>query len=188
MRKQINLPKKEEKKRHYDAINPYKFAHATPYYYQKDWWHSMIGTPDKGPKRLLEKYIIKYDRKNNLEVVATLFSNIDKWITNEDIDNELSNDFWTNINIKDFKKTCLLKLRHGQYMGNARKQLFFGREAFPSITCSTCNSLDPNTWLHVLLKCRQHHIHALRINRHDKAIWALRKLLVSTKILDAMLS
>ena len=66
-------------------------------------------------------------------------------------------------------------------MGNARKNLFFGREAFPSITCSICNSLDPDTWLHVLLKCRQHHIHVLRIKRHDKVVWALRKLLVSTK-------
>ena len=66
-------------------------------------------------------------------------------------------------------------------MGNARKQLLFGREAFPSITCSICDSIDPDTWLHVLLKCRQHHIHALRTKRHNKVVWALRKLLVSSK-------
>ena len=66
-------------------------------------------------------------------------------------------------------------------MGNAKKQLFFGREAYPSSTCSICNSLEPDTWLHVLLNCRQSHIHALRIKRHNKAVWALRKLIVSSK-------
>ena len=81
----------------------------------------MLETPDKGPIQFLEKHIIKHDRKNNLEVVATLFLNIDKWIANEDIDNDLSNDFWTNKNITDSQKTCPLKLQHEQYMGNARK-------------------------------------------------------------------
>ena len=66
-------------------------------------------------------------------------------------------------------------------MGNARKQLFFGRETYPSITCSICNSLEPNIWLHVFLNCRQNHIHALQTKRHNKAVWALRKLIVSSK-------
>jgi hypothetical protein len=74
-----------------------------------------------------------------------------------------------------------VKMKHGQYMGNARKQLFFGREVFPSITCPICDSTDPDTWLHVLLKCKQHHIHALRTKRHNKAVWELRKLIVSSK-------
>ena len=141
----------------------------------------MDETPDKGPNKFLEKHIIKHDRKYNLEIIAIDFPNIDKWITNEDIDNDLSNEYWTNKHITDAQKTCLLKLRYRQYMGNARKQLFFGRETHPSITCSICNSLEPDTWLHVLLKCRQNHIHALRIKRHNKAVWALRKLIVSSK-------
>ena len=66
-------------------------------------------------------------------------------------------------------------------MGNARKQLFFGREAYPSITCSICNSLEPNTWLDVLLNCKQSHIYALQIKRHNKVVWTLRKLIVSSK-------
>jgi len=65
-------------------------------------------------------------------------------------------------------------------MGNVRKQLFFGIERFPSITCPICNSPDVDTWLHVLLKCNQHHIHALRIKRHNKAVWELSKLILST--------
>ena len=66
-------------------------------------------------------------------------------------------------------------------MGNARKKQFFGREAYPSITCSICNSLKSNTWLHLLLNCRQIHIHVLRIKRHNKAVWALTKLIVLSK-------
>ena len=165
---------------HIDAINPHEFAHSTPYYYQKDWWHSMNETPDKGPIKFLKKHLIKHDRKYNLEIIATDFPNIDKWIANVDIDNELSNKYWTNKHITDSQKTCLLKLRHGQYMGNARKQLFFGREIYPSITCSIYNSLELDTWLHVLLNCRQSHIHAFHTKRHNKVVWALRKLLVSS--------
>ena len=66
-------------------------------------------------------------------------------------------------------------------MGNAKKQLFFGRETYPSITCSICNSLEPDTWSHVLLNCTQSHIHALQTKRHNKIVWALRKLIVSSK-------
>ena len=88
---------------------------------------------------------VKHDRKYNLEVIAIDFSNIVKWMANENIDNELSNEFWTNKLIIDSQKTCLLKPQYGQYMGNSRKQLFFGREAYPSITCSICNSLEPDT-------------------------------------------
>ena len=175
------LAKEGRKKGHINAINPHEFAHSTPYYYQKDWWHSMDETPDKGPIRFLEKHVIKHDKKYNLEIIATDFPNIDKWIANEDIDNELSNEYWTNKHITDSQKTCFLKLRHGQYMGNARKQLFFCRETYPSITCSICNSLEPDTWLYVLLNCRQSHIHALRTKRHNKAVWALRKFIVSSK-------
>ena len=114
------LAKEGKEKEHTNAMNPHEFAHSTLYYYQKDWWHSMEETPEKGPIRFLEKHIIKYDRKYNLEVIAIKFPNIDKWITNDNID-VLSNEYWTNKQITNSQKTCLLKLRHGQYMGNARK-------------------------------------------------------------------
>ena len=175
------LAKEGRDKDYHNAALPHEFAHSTPYYFQRDWWHSMDETPDKGPIRFLEKHIIKYDKENNLRDIATNFPNINKWISNTDIGDKLSNEFWTNKHVTDSQKTCLLKLRHGQYMGNARKQLFFGRELYPSITCSICDSQDPDTWLHVLLKCTQHHIHALRTKRHNKAVWEIKKLLASSK-------
>ena len=125
------LAKEGREKEHIDTNNPHKFAHSTPYYYQKDWWHSMDETPDKGPIRFLEKHIIKHDKKHNLEIIATNFPNIDKWITNEDIDNELSNEYWTNKQIIDSQKICLQKLRYGQYMGNARRQLILVERPTP---------------------------------------------------------
>ena len=54
----------------------------------------------------------------------------------------------------------------------------FGRERFPSITCSICNSMKADTWLCVLLKCNHHHIHAIRVKRHNKAVWELRKIIL----------
>ena len=62
------------------------------------------------------------------------------------------------------------------------KHVFFGREAYPSKTCPICNSSYVDTWLHVLLKCKQQHIHALVTQRHNKIAWEIRKLILSTKI------
>ena len=77
------------------------------------------------------KRIQKHDREKNLIVMAQRFPSIDKWTRNPDIDNELSNKFWNNPTITYSQKTSLLKFRTGQYMGNARKQLFFGIQRFP---------------------------------------------------------
>lgn len=139
----------------------------------------MEEVPDKGPIRSLEKHILRHDVETNLKTITETFPNIDKWVTNSTIDSRPSNAFWTNPSISDAQKTCILKFRTGQYMGNARKQLFFGIAQFPSSTCSICTTSDPDTWLHVLLKCTHPHIHALRTKRHNKAVWAIRKLLVS---------
>ena len=52
----------------------------------------MIETLDKVPIQFFEKHMIKYDKRNNLEVIVTLFPYLDKWIANKDIDKKLSND------------------------------------------------------------------------------------------------
>ena len=49
------------------------------------------------------------------------------------------------------------------------------------MTCSIWNSLEPDTWLHVLQNCKQRHIHVLQTKKHNKALWALRKLLPSSQ-------
>lgn len=113
--------------------------------------------------------------------MARKFLNISKWIMNLDINNVVFNDFWSSLAITYSQKISLLKFRTSQYMDNARKQLFLGIQRFPSIAYPICNSLDADTWLHVLLKCNQHHIHALRIKRHNKAVHEIRKLILSSQ-------
>ena len=89
------MAKKGRDEDFYNAMLPHEFSHSTPYYFQKDEWPSMEETPDKGPIRFLEKHIIKYDKEHNLTDIARNFPNIDKWVNNTDIDNELFNEFWT---------------------------------------------------------------------------------------------
>ena len=70
-------------------------------------------------------------------------------------------------------------------MGNARKHLFWPLQ-YPTITCSLCNTNSIDTWPHVLLNYPQPYLHALYIKRHNKAIWELRKLLVSSPLSHCM--
>lgn len=101
--------------------------------------------------------------KHKLYIVETNFLNIDNWIIYIELDNKLSNKFWKLEIIMNAQKTYLLKFLSRQHMGHACKQSFFGIEAIPSITCSMCQSTNPNTWFQVLLKCKLQHIHALII-------------------------
>ena len=71
-------------------------------------------------------------------------------------------------------------------MGHARKQLFIGWTAYPSHTCPICNSHEVDTWLHVLLKCKQRHIHALITTHHNRAVWEIHKLSFLTKLQDTI--
>ena len=84
--------------------------------------------------------------------------------------------YWTKKLINGSRETCLTTLRHGQYMGNGRKQLVLGTELYRSLTCSICNSVEPQTLLYVRLNCRESRIHDLCRERHNKAVWAVREL------------
>jgi hypothetical protein len=175
VRAHINIPNNEHADKlakagnllsHRDPHADYEHAHPTPYYLHKDDWPSMDDTPYKGPIRHLQPYLQKFDTEHNLQTLATSFPNIAKWTTNTNIDIPTSTTFWTLPAVTDSQITCLLKFCYNQYMGNARKQLFFGLALFPSITCSICPSPDPDTWNHLLLSCTQQHIHTLHIQRH----------------------
>ena len=49
--------------------------------------------------------------------------------------------YWTKKLKSGSREPCLMTLRHGQYMGNGKKQLVLGTELYRSLTCSICNSL-----------------------------------------------
>ena len=90
------LTKSGTKKRYKFASKPYEFEHTTPYYFHKDEWPCPTKRPDKGHVRCLETYIQKHDREKNPKIMTQKFPYISKWTTNLDIDNELSNKFWSN--------------------------------------------------------------------------------------------
>jgi hypothetical protein len=149
------LAKLGNKLPHRSPLYPYEKAHSIPYYVYKDHWPSMDETPDKGPISHLQSYLLKYDMQHSLEYIARNFLNIHKWTSDTNIDNETSTSFWNHPNITYSQKTCILKFRYNQYMGNGHKQLFFGPELYPNITCSLCHSTEPDTWKYVLLSCTQ---------------------------------
>ena len=61
-------------------------------------------------------------------------------------------------------------------MGNAKKHLFWPAQ-FSNPHCTICPTQYIDIWTHVLLNCTQHHLHALRTQHHNKAVWKIKKLL-----------
>ena len=74
----LTFAKEGTSKEHSNASQPHEFAHLTPYYYQRDEWPSMGTTLDKGLIKFLEKYLTKYVKNINLELIPILYPNIDK--------------------------------------------------------------------------------------------------------------
>ena len=87
------LAKHERELDHINAATPLEHTHPTSYYFQKDWWHFMRETPDKGPIRHLGKHIVKHDKGHNLAIIANQTHQLHKWLKNNNIDKVLSNDF-----------------------------------------------------------------------------------------------
>jgi hypothetical protein len=55
--------------------HPHRKAHPTPYYFYKNEGY----TPDNGPIRHLQTYLIKYDKIHNLKKITEKFLNIHRW-------------------------------------------------------------------------------------------------------------
>jgi hypothetical protein len=175
------LAKRGRKQRHYYPSLPHEFSHSTPYYLHKDEWIGMYHTPYKGPIHNFQRYLHKYTTDTYLTELAHNFHNIQKWTNDANIDKISSNSFWQNPQISEAQIKQLIKFRTNQYMGNARKHLFWPL-CFPNIHCPLCNTIAIDTWPHLLLACPQPHIHALRTKRHNKAIWEIRKLILSSPL------
>ena len=111
------------------SYHPHESAHSIPYWCCRDDDH-----PFRGPIRHLKSYFKKLEKKEN-EKISKSFDNIKKWINNPLIDNKISNIFWTNPTVTNSQITQLLIIfRYGQYMGNAKKHLFWNK-LFPNINC-----------------------------------------------------
>jgi hypothetical protein len=163
------LAKSGNKLKHLDQVEQYE-------------WLSMPRHPYKDSIRFLKAMLDKQEKKENLPVATANFQSISLWKDDTFIDNISSNNLWENPTIFDAQITQLLKFQYNQYkqyIGNARKQLFFGLEQYSNITCPICPTIQPNTWLYILLYCTEPHIHTLRTNRHNKIVQIIRKFLVT---------
>ena len=67
----------------------YMSLHILYHFTFKDTWHGPRKPLDKRHIRCLETYITKYNRENNLEIMARQYSNISKWTMNHDLDNKI---------------------------------------------------------------------------------------------------
>ena len=66
-------------------------------------------------------------------------------------------------------------------MGNTQKHLFSPTK-YPNPNCEICHLQEKDIWLHVLLKCNNPIIHCLIVQKHNKAVWEIHKLLLSNPI------
>jgi hypothetical protein len=146
------LAKNGRRKPHLPSTESHEYAHSTPYCLHKDEWIGMDYTPYKGPICNFQRYLQKHTTSTYLTDLVQNFSNIHKWTSDTNIDNISSNSFWTNPQISKIQIKQLLKFRTNQYMGNARKHLFWPIR-YPTINCSLCNTNAADTWPHVLLAC-----------------------------------
>ena len=148
---------------------------------QDIWIGNMSSTPYKGPIRHLQKQLGKYNNIFLLEYLEDKFPYISKWTNDPNIDNEFSNTFWTNPQITKAQIKQLLKFRIGQYIGNTCKHLFWPTKC-PNPNCEVCHLQEKDTWVHVLFKCNNHIIHGFIVQRYNKVVWEIHKLLLSNPI------
>jgi hypothetical protein len=103
-----------------------------------------------------------------------------KWLSNEEINQKLSNHFWKNDKVPDTQITQTLKFRYAQYMGNHRKNIFWPLK-YQNPNCTLCRTNDRDTWPHLLYTCEHPYLKGLRIARHNKAAHLIAQTLQANK-------
>jgi hypothetical protein len=90
-------------------------AHSTPY-----WLAGCPTTTHDGAIRNLRTFITKEHGNRETSLAKHKFPYVDKWLSNIQINQKLSNHFWQDEKIPDTQITQTLKFRYAQYMGNHR--------------------------------------------------------------------
>ena len=87
-------------------------AHASPY-----WLASYPIATHDGAIRNIHKFIIKAHDNHKVVNAQHKFPYVEKWLTNKQINQKLSNHLWEDKKIPDAQITQTLKFRDAQYMG-----------------------------------------------------------------------
>ena len=150
-------------------------AHQTPY-----WLASCPTATHDEAIRNLRTFITK--EHGNRETISAKhkFPYIDKWLSNTQIHQKLSNHFWHNEKIPDTQITQTLKFRYAQYMGNHRKNIFRPL-THQNPNCTLCHRNERDTWPHLLSTCEHPYLKGLRIARHNKAVHLITQTLQANK-------
>ena len=139
-------------------------VHPTPY-----WLANSPTSTHDGAIRNLHTFITKEHKSRITALAKQKFLYVDKWLSNEQINQKLSNHFWKNNNIPDTQVTQTLKFGYAQYMGNHRKNIFWPLK-YQNPNCTLCRTNDRATWPHLLSTCEHPYLKGLRIARHNKAV------------------
>ena len=92
-------------------------AHATP-----NWLATSPMATHDGAIRNLHTFIMKDHENRETTSARQKFPYVDKWLSNEQINQKLSNHFWKDDKVPGTQITQTLKFRYAQYMGNHRKK------------------------------------------------------------------
>ena len=106
---------------------------------------------------------------------------IEKWLSNDQINQKISNHLWKHNKITDAQITQTLKFIYAQYMGNHRKKNIFWPLKFQNPICTLCLKNGRDTWPHLLSMCKHPYMKGLRIARHNKAVHLITQTLHANK-------
>ena len=95
--------------------------HATPY-----WLASCPTVTRDRAIRNLHTFVTKAHNYQEVRTAQNKYPYVKKWLSNDQINQKLSNHFWKNNKISDAQITQALKFRYAQYMGNQRKKTSSG--------------------------------------------------------------
>ena len=105
---------------------------------------------------------------------------VDKWLSNDQINQKISNHFWKNDKATDAQISQTSKFRYAQYMGNHRKIIFWPL-THRNPNCTLCHRNNNDTWPHLLSLRKNSYLKGLRIARHDKAVLLITQTLQANK-------
>ena len=122
----------------------------------------------------------KRTQKREFVTTKAKFPYVEKWLSNTQINEKLSNHFWKNEMVTDAQITQTLKFRYAQYMGNHRK-IIFGPLTHPNPKCTLCHLNDKDTWPYLLSTCEHSYLKGIRIAQHNKAVYLITQTLQANK-------
>lgn len=156
---------------------PHEHTHSIPYWLNRDNWFS-----NTSPfQRQFDIYndISSNILEGNTWRMAYYFPNIQNGKKIQTFTTYHCNECWKNPKITKSQIKHLLKFQYDQYKGNAWNFYFFPN-LYHSKHCSLGDIQQVDTWIHLLSNCVQPHIHAIYTQRHNKVVWEIHKLLLSS--------